>query len=178
MALNGIEEFVGEYLKIMKGCDFVKYNEKFTVATEDGHKQKGMSEADVIGINLKDRTVFVCEVSAQMEGIYDTYPAKLDCGNPNNKFAKNQRYIEEQFKDFESKTVKYMFWCPILKEKQKEKFTLPNDDKLKVELIAGQDFLKKIDELKEYLATSKKDYASPVIRFLQILAHLEKNRGK
>ncbi len=171
MALNGIEEFVGEYLKIKENCDFIKYNEKFTVNTENEHKQKGMSEVDVIGIRLKDRAVFVCEVSAQMEGIYDAYPAKLDCGNPNNKFAKNQRYIEEHFKDFEPKTVKHMFWCPILKEKQKEKFTLPNY----VELIDGQKFLDKINELKEILAKSKKDYSSPVIRFLQIFAYLEKN---
>lgn len=174
MALNGIEEFVGEYLRIVKECDFIKYNEKFTVKTEDSHKQKGMSEVDVIGINLKKRIIFVCEVSAQMEGIYDTYPAKLDYRNKNNKFAKNQRYIEEHFKDFEPKTVKHMFWCPILKEKQKEKFTLPNY----VELIDGQKFLDKINELKEILAKSKKDYASPVIRFLQIFAHLEKKKNK
>lgn len=179
MALNGIEEFVGEYLRIIKECDFIKYNEKFTVKTEDSHKQKGMSEVDVIGINLKDRKIFVCEVSAQMGGIYGNYPEKLNCGNPNNKFAKNQRYIEEHFKDFK---IKHMFWCPILTEKQKEKFTLPDKDldgkELKVELIAGQDFLKKVDELAARLETCKKDYASPVIRFLQVLAHLAKNREK
>ena len=182
MALNGIEEFVGEYLRIIEKCDFIKYNEKFTVKTEDSHKQKGMSEVDVIGINLKDRTIFVCEVSAQMGGIYGNYPAKLDYRNPNNKFAKNQRYIEEHFKDFNPKTVKHMFWCPILTEKQKEKFILPGEDsdekELKVELIAGQDFLKKIAELAACLETCQKDYASPVIRFLQVLVHLAKKREK
>lgn len=169
MALNGIEEFVGEYLKIKEECDFIKYNEKFIVDTKDGHKQKGMSEVDVIGINLEKRIIFVCEVSAQMGGIYGEYKKKLDCEkNEYNKFAKNQRYIEEHFKGFEHK---HMFWCPILTEGQKKNFTLPNN----VELIDGQKFLDKINELKETLAKSKKDYASPVIRFLQILTYLEKN---
>lgn len=174
MALNGIEEFVGEYLKIIERCDFIKYNEKFTVKTEDKHKQKGMSEIDVIGIRLSDKTIFACEVSAQMNGIFGTYPQKLDKKNPNNKFAKNQRYIEEYFKDFAPTTIRHMFWCPILKEKQKEKFTLPTKD-FTVELIAEQDFLKKIEELKNFLSKQKCDYSSPITRFLQILAHLEKN---
>jgi|GEM_PF-4190201 len=174
MALNGIEEFVGEYLKIKENCDFIKYNEKFTVNTENEHKQKGMSEVDVIGINLEKKIIFVCEVSAQMGGIYGAYTEKLKCKNKNNKFAKNQRYIEEHFKDFEPKTVKHMFWCPILTEGQKKNFTLPNN----VELIDGQKFLDKINELKEILAKSQKDYASPVIRFLQILACLEKKKNK
>ena len=54
------EEITGEYLKVCKGCDFIAYN----LYTPDIQ-----GEIDVVGINIKNRTVYVCEVAVHLGGL-------------------------------------------------------------------------------------------------------------
>ncbi len=54
---NPGEEIVGEYLKYFLGCDFVEYN----LYTPDVQ-----GEIDVVGINPKNKVVYICEVATHL----------------------------------------------------------------------------------------------------------------
>ena len=69
MSANGIEEFVGQYLTFVKKCDFVKYNESYIANLECEKKQQNMGEVDVIGLNVKDKKLYFCEVTAELQGM-------------------------------------------------------------------------------------------------------------
>lgn len=165
MALNGIEEFVGEYLKIIEKCDFINYNTNFKINDDECNKQNGMAEVDIIGINTKEKKIFVCEVSAQINGI-GTYADRV-----NKKFEKSRKYVETNLKEFGAKTedIKYLFWCPFITDGEKRKIT--DQD---VIIISKQEFLQAVDKLKDYLKDQTQVFFSPVTRFLQVYAHLEK----
>lgn len=51
------EEIAGEYLKFVKGCEFIEYN----LYTPDVQ-----GEIDVIGINIKEKALYVCEVAIHL----------------------------------------------------------------------------------------------------------------
>lgn len=48
------EEIAGVYLNVVNGCDFVQYN--LYTPTIQG-------EIDVVAINRKEQTVYICEVA-------------------------------------------------------------------------------------------------------------------
>lgn len=54
---NPGEEIVGEYLKYFLGCDFIEYN----LYTPDVQ-----GEIDVVGINPKNKIVYICEVATHL----------------------------------------------------------------------------------------------------------------
>ena len=169
MALNGIEEFVGEYLKIIEKCDFINYNTNFKINDDECNKQNGMAEVDIIGINTKEKKIFVCEVSAQINGI-GTYADRV-----NKKFEKSRKYVETNLKKFGAKEEdkKYLFWSPYITDREKRKIT--DQD---VIIISKQEFLQAVDKLKDYLKDQTQVFFSPVTRFLQVYAHLEKKYRK
>ena len=51
------EELAGEYLKIVKGCDFVEYN----LYTPDIQ-----GEIDVVGIDVRSKKIYICEVAIHL----------------------------------------------------------------------------------------------------------------
>ena len=58
------EYFVGAYLQLGEGCDFVDYNVR-----PPGGGLKGLEELDVVGLNFKTRTAFLCEVTTHIRGL-------------------------------------------------------------------------------------------------------------
>jgi Holliday junction resolvase-like predicted endonuclease len=54
---NTGEEIVGAYLQHIRGCEFVQYNL---------HTPDVQGEVDVIGINIRDRIIYVCEVAIHL----------------------------------------------------------------------------------------------------------------
>jgi len=79
---NPGEEIIGEYLKIILGCDFVEYN----LYTPDIQ-----GEIDVVGINAKEEILYICEVATHLvTGLQ--YVTKRQPDNVNRfvkKFRKN-----------------------------------------------------------------------------------------
>jgi Holliday junction resolvase-like predicted endonuclease len=51
------ESLVGDYLKVMCGCDFVEFN----LYTPDVQ-----GEIDVVGINAKGKVIYICEVATHL----------------------------------------------------------------------------------------------------------------
>ena len=72
---NVAEEITGEYLRYIKGCNFVEYNVK-------GPHQ---TEIDVIGLKMAENTIYVCEVAAHVQGL-QYVNTKTSQPNTANKF--------------------------------------------------------------------------------------------
>ena len=53
------EYLVGAYLKLALDCDFIIYNQRIT----------SQREIDVIGIDAKKNTVYLCEVATHLGGL-------------------------------------------------------------------------------------------------------------
>ena len=63
---NIAEEITGEWLRHIKKCEFVEYNVK-------GPHQ---TEIDVIGLNIINKEIYVCEVAAHIHGLQYVDPQK------------------------------------------------------------------------------------------------------
>ena len=55
--MNTGEELVSSYLRYIRGCEFIQKN-LYTVDTQ--------GEIDVVGINLKEKSVYICEVAIHL----------------------------------------------------------------------------------------------------------------
>jgi hypothetical protein len=53
------EEIAGEYLKVIKGCEFIEYN----LYTPDVQGKIDVVGIDVVGIDVKNKKLYVCEVA-------------------------------------------------------------------------------------------------------------------
>ncbi|MBR1777306.1 MAG: hypothetical protein IJ752_01820 [Alphaproteobacteria bacterium] len=204
MSLNGVEEFVGEYLKIVEGCDFVKYNTAFKAEDFPDETAKGtnklllMGECDIIGIRLEKKNisgkVFMCEVSAQLGGFTPQYKEKIP-----KKLTKNKKYFETNLKPYFDCECELQFWAPFFKNtEENEKYIgkkMGNEELRKINdcqytFIEGEEFLKRVKFFKEVLLGKKapsytdekkerkENFSSPVTRFLQVVAFLEKKDKK
>ncbi len=58
------EYIVGAYLKVIKNCDFIDYNVRFP-----GGGLKGLGELDVIGLDFKNKSAYLCEVTTHIRGL-------------------------------------------------------------------------------------------------------------
>ena len=86
------EYIVGAYLKIIKDCDFVDYNVR-----PRGGKLEGLNELDVIGINFKDDSAYLCEATTHITGLliadYNTTINKIK-----QKHKKQKEYAKKYLK--------------------------------------------------------------------------------
>jgi len=57
------EYLVGAYLEFVEECDFVAYNVR-----HPGEGLKALGEVDVLGLNFKKRTAYLCEVATHILG--------------------------------------------------------------------------------------------------------------
>lgn len=175
------EEITGQYLKISKDCDFVEYN-LYTTEVR--------GEIDVVGINAKDKKVYICEVAIHLvTGLQ--YNTKGETGTkPDNvnrflkKFAKNIEYAEKYFKEYE-KT--FMLWSPIVKNQSVNAKHNQMDDVLEIqseiknryghnlELVINEKYQECLDQLREHARKETKELKSPVLRTMQIEEKLKKH---
>jgi len=169
------EQLVGDYLKVVKGCDFIEYN----LYTTDIQ-----GEIDVVGIDLRSKKVYICEVAIHLT----TGLMYVKGGQPDNvnrfykKFSKNIEYAEKYFGDFEKY---FMLWSPIVKNPRKTAKNNQLNDVMEVrslikkeydytiELIINHEFLSCINSLRNYAKKETKEIKSPVLRWMQIEEKLE-----
>ncbi|WP_066839819.1 hypothetical protein [Rufibacter ruber] len=170
MAHNIGEEITGQYLKICRNCDFVEYN-LYTTEVQ--------GEIDVVGIDMKNKKVFICEVAVHLGGLQYTKN-----GQPDNydrfmkKFEKDIVYANNRFDDSYEKI--YMLWSPVVrnskegskhnqvKDVQRVKEDLKNRHNIDLQLIINKSFLDCLDELREYAGRQTEELKSPILRFMQI----------
>ena len=160
------EYIVGAYLKIIKDCDFVDYNVR-----PRGGKLEGLNELDVIGINFKDDSAYLCEATTHITGLliadYNTTINKIK-----QKHKKQKEYAKKYLKTF-SKHY-FMFWSPIVSKRMVIEFKKIKD----LELVVNKQYAFCINELKEKAREMTNDTGNPFFRMLQIIERVNKKYGK
>ena len=165
------EHLVGQYLKYIKGCDFVEYN------LQTKSKQ---GEIDVVGINSSESKVYICEVVTHLTGVGLQYvkDKRLDnVGRLTSKFRKDIEYGITNFRDFERI---YMLWTPLAKDTGTMAKSNPFKDIRKVKekiksnfgidliIFANEDYMTALSELRIFASKTSYEMKSPIMRYLQI----------
>ncbi len=178
--MNIGEELVAAYLQHIKGCEFTQQN----LYTPDVQ-----GEIDVVGIDLANRALYVCEVAIHLvTGLY-----YVKGGQPNNvdkltdKFSRDIEYARKYFPDYRQH---FMLWCPVIR-RSKEDAILNQERDLRqieeniqtkygtpIEFVVNEDFQRRIDELRQYARDKTEELKNPVLRLLQIEEALQKHIGK
>jgi len=180
--LNTGEEIVTAYLQYIKKCEFTQQN----LYTPDVQ-----GEIDVIGININEKKVYVCEVAIHLTtGLMYVNPKTSKTDNVNklvDKFSKDIEYANKYFQGYE-KII--MLWCPIVKNSKpgakenqlRDVEEIKNEikEKYNIDLIAiiNEKFMECLEELREFAKKETKYNQSPVIRFMQIEEYLKKHLRK
>jgi hypothetical protein len=157
------EYLVGAYLQIVENCDFVNYNVR-----SPAKGLEGLAEFDVVGINFKENTVYLCEVTTHILGtLYKDYETTFQ--KIKEKYERQKDYADRYLKMFSKK--EFMFWSPVVPKGLVKKLKTING----LELIINEKFTEKVNKLIEFAKKETKNTGNPFFRALQILIHL---RGK
>jgi hypothetical protein len=150
-------------------------------------------EIDIVGIDSAgDRqTIYACEVITHLHGtVYPGTPSTDRWNKYGNdgyqhtleklctKFNADHAYVTEVFDDAD----RYVFqlWAPVIpKGLLTDGLTELADDFSsntghELDLLINESYTERIDELRTFAASEKKDYGEPAFRFLQILEHMRR----
>ena len=175
--MNTGEELVASYLQYILGCEFIQKN-LYTVDTQ--------GEIDVVGINLKEQRVYLCEVAIHLiTGLQ--YTKGTAPNNVQKLTEKLNRDIEYAKKYFPEYNKHVMLWTPIVKRgKDGSKYSQAKDIEqirsniatqhgIEVEFIINEKFLSCLREMRAYAAKATAELKCPVMRFMQIEERLNKH---
>ncbi len=177
---NPGERLVGDYLRHIKGCDFVDFNV---------YTKKTQGEIDVIGVNLATNEAFICEVATHLPtGIQYVRDARPDTADRlTKKFLKDIQYGSEAFLGY---TVRYMLWSPVVRRShgkpEYDQFVhlkrIEEEVKAKTDVaitfVINKDYVAAVDKLRAFARKETKELKSPLMRFLQIDEWSRKNAKK
>jgi len=155
------EYIVGAYLKLIEECDFIDYNVRPPVGGLEG-----LEELDVIGLNFKSSTAYLCEVTTHIRGLlYKNNQESVK--RIKKKYERQKNYADQYLTNFENK--KFMFWSPVvpvgfITEKLKEVEGL--------ELIINGEYKSRIEKLRMLARNTTHDARNPFFRMLQIMEHM------
>lgn len=178
--MNVGEQLVASYLRYIRGCDFTQLN-LYTVESQ--------GEIDVIGINLRQRKVYICEVAIHLttglQYVYNKQPNNVN--KLVSKFLKDIQYANSFFADYEKH---FMLWTPVIKkgeqgslhcqttDLEKINSTLSQDYNVRVEFVVNGVFLEYMNEMRAYAKSTTAELKCPVMRLFQIEEHLAKHVSK
>lgn len=177
---NPGETLVGDYLRYIKGCDFVDFN----VYTK--HVQ---GEIDVIAINNETKEVYICEVVTHLTtGLQYVKDRRPDSGTRlAKKFRKDIEYGNSTFEGYRKH---YMLWSPLVKDsKGKDEYNqfyhlnwfkraIREEFGVEVHCVINNEYLEAIKELRIYARGETKELKSPLMRFMQIEEYAKKRSAR
>ncbi len=154
------EYVVGACLKLLKGCDFVDYNVR-----RPGGGLAGLNEIDVVGLDFKSKTAYLCEVTTHLDGLLYK-DASTTVERIRKKYEKLKDYAKDFLSDFPTRD--FMFWSPVVRE------SIANELKKisGLELVINKDYAAYVRLLQELAKKGTHDTGNPTFRVLQILGHL------
>jgi hypothetical protein len=159
------EYIVGAYLQIIKGCDFVRYNLRISEG-----KLKGLNELDVLGLDLKNKTAYLCEVATHIEGLlYENTKKTIIKIKDKYNFQKEYagKYLPQDFKK------EYMFWSPVVSKGELTDAFNKNKEFKELTFVINENYTKCLNELREKAKKLSNDIGNPAFRLLQIIEHLK-----
>ena len=156
--LTDIGEFVvGAYLQLIEKCDVVDYNIR-----PPGGGLEGLNELDVIGLNFKTDTIFLCEVTTHLHGLRPVVLPRLK-----KKHQRQKEYAKRNYDNFQN--ARFMFWSPYV---PKGKLTNQLNEMPDLEKIINGEYKRRVLELKSLASKHKYDARNPFFRMLQITEHM------
>jgi hypothetical protein len=155
------EYLVGAYLQLIEECDFVDYNIR-----PPGGGLKGLEELDVLGLNFKENTAYLCEVTTHIRGLI--YKDNVESVKRiKKKYARQKLYAKESLTNFKNK--RFMFWSPRVPVG----YITEHLSEIKgLELIINGEYKRRITELMDHARKTTYDARNPVYRVLQIIGHM------
>jgi hypothetical protein len=177
---NPGERLVGDYLRHVKGCDFVDFNVS-TTATQ--------GEIDVVGVSLATKLAYICEVVTHLTtGIQYVKNSRPDTSDRLIKqFIKDIQYGSKFSADY---TVRYMLWSPVVRRSlgkpEYDQFAhlkrveeeVKSKTGIEIVLVINKAYVEAIDALRAFARDETKELKSPVMRFLQIEEWARKNLNR
>jgi hypothetical protein len=175
--MNIGEELVASYLRHVRGCDFTQQN-LYTPDTQ--------GEVDVVGINLKARKIFVCEVAIHLSTGLQYTKGNL----PNNvqklseKFSRDIEYATKYFPDHERH---FMLWSPVVRDTRAgSKYNQMRDIEeigavirhkhgVDIDFVINDRFAACLNEMRKLAASKTEELKCPVMRLMQIEESLSKH---
>ena len=177
--MNIGEEICGEWLRHVEECEFIQYNLK----TPDVQ-----GEIDVIGLNMKTRTVYACEVAIHLttglQYVKDNQPDNVP--RLTAKFRKDVAYVRSNFEGY---CQRFMFWSPVVRnQKAGAKHNqlahaaeiakiIESEFQVKIELTINWKFDEALKALRKKAGEMSKELNSSVMRYLQIEERLKSHLG-
>lgn len=177
--MNVGEELVSSYLKHIKSCDFTQQN----LYTPDVQ-----GEIDVVGVNLKEKKVYVCEVAIHLltglRYVKDKKPNNVE--KLTDKFSKDIEYANKYFPGYEKH---FMLWSPIIKSSREGSLYCQERDlkqigealnkkySVSVTFVVNEKFRDCLTELRRFAASKTEELKCPVLRLLQIEEALVRHVG-
>lgn len=179
------ELIIGSYLRIIKDCELVSYNQR---SKETGRQM----EIDVLGVESTsgEQTVYACEVVTHLHGtLYSGTPDEdgwwAEYGGEGyqytlkrlwDKFHEDYHLLTEVFEDAD--TYVLQFWSPVVPEgiltngldELQQRFEAKYG--VKIDLVINGEYTSRVNKLRQRASETKKSYDEPAFRFLQILEHL------
>ncbi|GAB6141144.1 hypothetical protein JCM14076_18730 [Methylosoma difficile] len=180
MVFNVGEQLVASYLRYIRHCDFIQTN-LYTVDVQ--------GEIDVVGINLKDKQVYICEVAIHLTtGLqYNKNGQLVNVPKLTDKFSKNIDYANKYLSDY---SHHFMLWSPIVKNSlgkvsnnqlahlEEIKANIKMGYGVDLECVVNEVFKAYFQEMRDFARKETAALQCPVMRLLQIeeylAAHLDK----
>lgn len=181
--MNVGEQLVSSYLRYIRKCDFIQTN-LYTVDVQ--------GEIDVVGINLQEKKVYVCEVAIHLTTGLQYVKDK----RPNNvnklveKFTRDIAYARRYLRDYEHE---FMLWSPIVKDSKgnpqynqvghlaEVKRQLLESAGVELTCVVNDEFAGALGALRTYAGGETAELQCPLMRLLQIeelLARHVNRRGR
>ncbi len=160
--LTDIGEFiVGAYLQLIEECDFIDYNVR-----PPGGGLKGLEELDVVRLNFKTDTVFLCEVTTHIRGLlYKTNQETVRLIK--QKHQRQKDYAQEYLSSFSNHH--FMFWSPVVPVG----YITENLQTIEtLELVINGEYKRSVEQLKHLAKRTTHDTRNPFFRMLQIMEHM------
>ena len=155
------EYVVGAYLKIIKKCDFTDYNVRPLVGGLEG-----LNELDVVGLDFKNKTAYLCEVTTHITGLL-YIDNKTTIEKIKKKHKRQKEYANKYLLGFLKRH--FMFWSPVVPKG----YIIKELEKIDgLELVINKKYAQCIDELRIKAKELTNDVGNPFFRMLQILEHL------
>jgi Holliday junction resolvase-like predicted endonuclease len=166
VSVNIGEEICGEWLKHVRGCEFVSYDLKIPGG-----------EIDVVGLSLAGKgTIYACEVAVHLEtGLRYTrgghgVPVESDnVRRLTEKFRRDAAYVAAEFP---GRAPELMFWSPVVLDRQveevREAVAALAAEGVAVKPVINGEFGAALEQLRAVAREKSAAMESPVMRLLQI----------
>jgi hypothetical protein len=158
------EYIVGACLKLLMGCDVVDYNVR-----RPGGGLVGLDELDVLGLDFKNKTAYLCEVTTHLDGLLYGSGNAETVKRIRDKYLKMKEYADNYLPEYLTKP-RFMFWSPVVKYTARKGI-----EQIKgLELIINDDYADYVAQLQEFANKATYNTGNPAIRVLQIIGHLRR----